>query len=82
MKSKDYTDDCFCNHCENDTLHVFHDGGHERDSSGDWSVCLTCGLRSSGYSYSTHHIDAEHLEILRKQYSKELSKFETLNKEV
>lgn len=42
MSQPDYTDEAFCDHCGRDTEQLFHDGGHERDSSNDYQECLVC----------------------------------------
>jgi hypothetical protein len=43
-----YEDERFCGNCLKDTPHTCYDSGHERDSSGDWRKCHTCGWRWSG----------------------------------
>ena len=39
---QNYEDEAFCDHCEKYTQHIFHDSGHERDSSGDLRECQVC----------------------------------------
>ena len=43
-----YEDECFCDHCNADTRHKFKDSDHERDSSGNYRECLTCGWWRTG----------------------------------
>ncbi len=43
-EERDYKEERWCKRCEKKTLHVCHDSGHERDSSGDSRCCLVCGL--------------------------------------
>jgi hypothetical protein len=46
-----YIDEAHCSLCDRDTRQLFHDAGHERDSSNDWRRCLECG-GSLGGSFS------------------------------
>jgi len=47
-----YEDTLHCDHCDRDTPHRCMDGGHERDSSGDYRECLECGwYRMGGGEY-------------------------------
>ena len=48
------TNNNYCGHCEKDTPQEVHESGHERDSSGDWQVCLECGWRYSGLTGDWH----------------------------
>jgi hypothetical protein len=45
---KYYEEECFCEHCQKDTMHLVFETGHERDSSGDWRECLECKWTCSG----------------------------------
>lgn len=42
-ESRFYTSEGYCGHCKCDRQIRYHDSGHERDSSGDYKFCLTCG---------------------------------------
>ena len=37
-----YRDERYCDNCRKDTLQIVSDSTHERDSSGDYAVCLEC----------------------------------------
>lgn len=45
-----YVDEGYCCICKKDTKQEFNDAGHERDSSGDYRICLECGAYYSGYT--------------------------------
>lgn len=49
-RNNTYKDERWCGHCEKDTKQECFDSGHERDSSGDWQICLECGWKYSGLS--------------------------------
>lgn len=59
MKSSDYFDTLFCDHCQKETEQKVHDSGHERDSSGDSFTCLECGWYKSGWSDKYHSLEFE-----------------------
>lgn len=40
----------YCPNCDKDTEQIVHFSDHERDSSGDYKRCLTCGWEYSGYT--------------------------------
>lgn len=40
---KEYKDELYCDHCNDDTQHRIVDSEHERDSSNDYFECLKCG---------------------------------------
>lgn len=64
-----YRDEMYCDHCDDDTDQIVHSDGHERDSSGDWQICLKCGYRKSGWGggwnpfYSPEEIEKAKKEI-------------------
>lgn len=39
---QEYQGVSWCDNCDEEAKHIFHDSGHERDSSGDWRQCLKC----------------------------------------
>lgn len=45
-----YTEEEYCPFCLRFTEQEFYDSGHERDSSGDYVKCLTCGAFRCGFS--------------------------------
>jgi hypothetical protein len=45
----DDVDEAFCPRCGKDTPRQYGGHPHERDSSNEWSVCLTCQLRFDGW---------------------------------
>jgi len=50
-KAPEYEEfEMFYEHCDKDTLHKFRSGGHERDSSHDYSECLECKWYKFGMS--------------------------------
>lgn len=53
-KEEKYEDERYCGNCEEYTLQICHDSGHERDSSNDWQECKKCGWTKSGWSDTWH----------------------------
>lgn len=48
---REYIDDgYYCKICDDYTKQQIHDAEHERDSSGDWRICLICNSYYSGYT--------------------------------
>lgn len=45
---KSYKDERICGHCQAERVHLCRDGGHERDSSGDYQECTDCGWWKTG----------------------------------
>lgn len=45
----EYTDTALCPVCEKETLQLFRDSGHERDSSQDFRECSECGSSQYGH---------------------------------
>jgi len=43
-------DEHFCSHCNAYTMHACQYSDHERDSSGDWFICLTCEWEYHGFT--------------------------------
>lgn len=42
VRNDDYEEMHYCSDCHRNTLHLHHCNGHERDSSEDYKICLTC----------------------------------------
>ena len=40
-----YDDNMRCEKCGKETLHLVYSDMHERDSSGDYDICVVCGYK-------------------------------------
>ena len=49
-----YKDERYCEICKEYTNQICRDSTHERDSSEDYQICLTCYSDRDGYSGKWH----------------------------
>lgn len=61
--SKYYQNQCFCPHCNTDTIQICRDDQHERDSTQDFRICTICGYQYNGYSGKYNPGDMEDIKF-------------------
>lgn len=50
MNQKTHTDTAYCPFCDGETQHLYISVNHERDSSNDKEICLSCNAYRYGIS--------------------------------